>query len=213
MNQQEINRLSVGDDRTLPAIYPKKFWTDTKDNPMDPLNPIKIDMVEWVKRGAPGTGVVNKISHLRKDPSYWAVVGPYYEAWLKGNEEPTEGTPFSAWPGIKPHEAEKLRFMMIRTVQDLAAMTEADFERSGIMGIRTLRDKAQAFLRAGEQTKAAAELTAASQRITELESSLKDALSAIGDMQRRLPPEERMEKLPPVVEERKGPGRPRKTEE
>lgn len=212
MDQAALNKLSLGSygDRDKPAIYPSRFWTDYKDNKLDPTNPTKIDMVECVKRGAPGTAIIYKISRAKADPVTWSVIGPYYDAWLKGNEEPDEGTPLSAWPGIRTQEADRLRSIMIRTVQDVAGMTEADMDRCNVMGMRTLREKAIAFLGAADQAKAAADSLEAKHEIASLKTSLAEAMESIQFLKSRLPPDEKMEREAPVVQEKRGPGRPRK---
>jgi hypothetical protein len=211
MDQNEINRLSLGTfaERDKPAIYPQKFWTELKDS-KDPANPIKIDMVECVKRGAPGTTIIYRISKVKEDPLFWAVIGPSYDAWIKGNQEPEDGTPLSAWPGIRSMEADRLRSMMIRTVQDVAAMTEADMDRCNIMGIRTIREKAIAFLGASDQQKAAVDLLDAKAEIAALKKAHEEAMDAIRYLKSRLPVEDKMETAPPVVPETRGPGRPKK---
>lgn len=187
MDQAEINRLSLGDyaKRDKPHIYPEKFWTDTKDNPSDPLNPVKIDMVRWVKRGAPGSGVVQPISRLQKSPDYWGVIGPFYEAWKKGHETPVDGTPLSAWPGCRTEEAERLNMMRIYTVQDVAAMTDADLDRLG-MGARDMKMKAIAFLRAGDAAKIALESEELRRELADTRSELQEALAAIKEMKAKL---------------------------
>jgi hypothetical protein len=191
MEQAELNRLSLGDyaKRDKPHIYPEKFWTDTKDNPSDPLNPIKIDMVRWVKRGAPGSGVVQPISRLQKSREYWDVIGPFYDAWKKGHETPTDGTPLSAWPGCRPEEAERFNMMRIYTVQDVAAMTDGDLDRFG-MGARDKRAMAIAFLEAGDKAKIAAESEQLKRDLDETRNELKEAMEAIKYLKSKIPGEE-----------------------
>lgn len=191
MDQAEINRLSLGDyaKRDKPHIYPEKFWTDLKDNPADPLNPVKIDMVRWVKRGAPGSGVVVAVSRLQKNPEYWGVIGPFYDAWKKGQETPVDGTPLSAWPGCHSGEAERFAMMRIYTVQDVAAMTDGDLDRFG-MGGREKRALAVAFLKAGDSAKLAAESEAQKTEIRDLRAELDEALASIRDLKAKVGGEE-----------------------
>jgi hypothetical protein len=191
MDQAEINKLSMGDyaKRDKPHIYPEKFWTDTRDNAADPLNPIKIDMCRWVKRGAPGSGVVQSVAKLKMSREYWDVIGPFYEAWKKGHETPVDGTPLSAWPGCRPEDAERLNMMRIYTVQDVGAMTDGDLDRLG-MGAREMKAKALAFLRAGDAAKLALESEDLKRQLEEARSELQEAMQAIRELKAKVNIEE-----------------------
>ena len=198
MTPQELNKLSLGDyaNRDRPAIYPEKFWTDTKENPADPVNPIKFDMVQFVKVGAPGTAVVERIDRLQKRPAYWAVIGPRYEAWKKGHEVPVDGTPLTAWPGCRPEEAERFHLMRIYTVQDVAKMTEADMDRYG-MGARDKRSQALAFLEAGDRAKVAGESEQLKKDLADTKAELAEALAAIRELSARVPQGDNVDMAPP----------------
>ena len=188
MNDEELRRVALGSyaDRNGVHIWPEKFWTAIKDNPADPLNPFKIDMCRWVKRGDPASGVVVPIEKVRKREDYWRVIGPKYEAWKKGHEIPADGTPLSAWPGCRPEEAERFNLMRIYTVQDVAAMTDDVMDRYG-MGARDKRQQAQAFLQAGDRAKLAAESEQLKRELTEARNELADAIAAIKELKAQLP--------------------------
>lgn len=191
MNEADLQKLALGDyaERDLPQIHPEKFWTDVRDNPADPLNPVKIDMCRWVKKGSPGSGVTVSIKKLQSNPPYWKVIGPWYEAWKKGHEAPVNGTPLSAWPGCRSEEAERFSLMRIYTVQDVAAMTDEVMDRFG-MGARDKKTQALAFLAAGDQVKAASEAAALRQELDDTRAELAEAMAAIRDLKAKLPAEQ-----------------------
>jgi len=70
-----------------------------------------------------------------------------YEAFKAGREAPLEGTPLREWPvsDMMPARVEELAFFNIRTVEELAAVSDAHLQNLG-MGARALREKARRFL-------------------------------------------------------------------
>lgn len=193
MDQQQLNRLMMGDyaDRDKPAIYPEKFYTEYKEG-ANPLVDKPIEMVKWVKRGAPGSGVVEKVEKLRKNQLFWSVLEPYYNAWKKGEETPETGTPLSAWPGCTPADRERYALLRIYTVEDVAGMTDNDMDRFG-MGARQKKALAKAYLEAGNQQEAARQIENLKIEVNNLRSEYQDALEAIRVMKERLPAEVRSE--------------------
>jgi len=188
MDQQQLNRLMMGDyaNRERPAIYPEKFYIEYRDNPADPLKPREIEMVKWVKRGAPGSGGVMPITKVQKDPLWWDVIGPFYDAWKKGLEVPESGTPLGAWPACRPEEKERFNLIRIYTVEDVANMTDNDCDRFG-MGARAKRDLAKSFLKAGNQTQAALEIEGLKSELQASKDALDEALQSIAFLKSKLP--------------------------
>ncbi|MBM3450557.1 MAG: hypothetical protein FJX78_06185 [Armatimonadetes bacterium] len=131
------------------TIYEEVLSPSGKRAPSDPQMRA-VDWVEYVKKGSNGSTTREKMHRLeRSSPAVYQLIRPAYEAWKKGQEEPLNGTPLSAWPGVNRSMAERLRMLHIKTVEDLAATTDADGERVG-MGWRGLRENARAFLLARE---------------------------------------------------------------
>mgnify|MGYP001810884468 CR=1 FL=1 len=58
-----------------------------------------------------------KVAAMR---AIWEQVSPAYEAWKKGLEVPEHGTPLGVWPGVSSEQAEALRSVGIKTVEDVA---------------------------------------------------------------------------------------------
>ena len=81
-----------------------------------------------------------------------------YDAWKKGQEVPVEGTHLKNWPVASPAQIDMCLRTNVRTVEELATLSESGVQRIGMGGI-TLRQKAQAWLDAANGTgKGAAEI-------------------------------------------------------
>lgn len=92
--------------------------------------------------------------------------------WQEGAEIPSHGTPIATWPGASPSAIEQLIRAKVRTVEDLAELSESSFEQIGI-GALGLKLKAQAYLRAGtEAGKLAEENVALRLQTNELKAAL-----------------------------------------
>lgn len=83
-----------------------------------------------------------------------------YEAFLRNEEIPEEGTPIREWAAVSPAQAKNILGANIRTVEDLAQANEEALLRIG-MGARALKDKAQAWLDVAEKRGKPAEELAA----------------------------------------------------
>lgn len=68
-----------------------------------------------------------------------------YEAYLKDEEPPLDGTPIRNWPVISPSQYKLLRDLRILCVEDLAVANEETLSRIGPGG-RALKDKAKSWL-------------------------------------------------------------------
>lgn len=80
-----------------------------------------------------------------------------FEEFKSGQEVSPNGTHVKNWPAIDKATAMNLVSARILTVEDCAAMNEESMRRVG-MGARTLKEKAQNWIKAGNSRKAAAEL-------------------------------------------------------
>lgn len=122
-----------------------KFWTDQKfDETAKEF--VGTDWVEYSPKGRAGMATQEKVDRLRKtNPAVWPQIERHYDHWKRGQDMPTEGTPLEAWPGIAPGQISRLRDMHIRTVEDLATVTDAALDKIG-MGARELQRRAMAFV-------------------------------------------------------------------
>lgn len=78
-------------------------------------------------------------SDINRFPEHWK----RYKA-RTDNEEALTGTPLSEWPQISRSQVEELTFYHVRTVEQLAAVTDANLQN--MMGGVVMKQKARAFL-------------------------------------------------------------------
>jgi hypothetical protein len=90
-------------------------------------------------------------------------------------EELIEGTPLSQWPAMSPAQVEELKFLNVRTVEQLVAMSDTNSQ--GFMGISQLKERARKFLEFSDSNAATNAVIAAEKRIVELESQVKELLN------------------------------------
>jgi len=76
----------------------------------------------------------------------WSVIEPAYKAWQAGAEIPETGTPLAAWAGVTKEQADLLRGMAIRTVEDVRDMSESAFTKLPMPNARKLPQLAREFL-------------------------------------------------------------------
>jgi hypothetical protein len=158
---------------TAPAIAIHKFWTNYEPDPADPA---KLKPVDWVAYGPIGShdrsvthDRVARLARLQpitatQNPAVaiaharWSIIEKHYQAWQAGQEAPGEGTPLAAWNALTPEQAEVLRRHNIKTVEDIAGLTDAHIVRVPLPNLRELIRQAQHFIDASEQTRFAAKL-------------------------------------------------------
>jgi hypothetical protein len=91
------------------------------------------------------------------------------------------------WPAVTKGQVEQLKFLNIRSVEDVANANDATLERMG-MGARVLRDKARAFISAKQGQSVIAEAMAAKdQEIAELKSSLAELAETVSQLTAGMP--------------------------
>lgn len=71
-------------------------------------------------------------------PAHWL----RYKAGLEGS--PITGTPLEAWPSVTRAQVEELKFFNVRTVEQLADLSDGNAQK--FAGIQSLKTKAKAFL-------------------------------------------------------------------
>lgn len=175
------------DDRSRPHIAVLRFYSSFEDEKGKPGSAREVHWVEYVKKGGNGATTCDKVSRIEKhNPMIWSVVGPAYAHFIKGQEEPADGTPLSAWPGCTTAMADHLKFLHLRSVEDVANTTDPDLERMG-MGARALRDKARAFVEAKKGASIVAEaLAEARAESAAKESRIADLEGVIGEMRTQI---------------------------
>jgi hypothetical protein len=136
-----------------------------------------VEWARWYKRGSNGQSTECPVARLPKYyPAIWNAFQDHYRAWKAGQEPPLNGTPLAEWPQASRAEVETLRSIHIRTVEELAELTDADGQRLGnLLGWRALRDKARAWkMSAEDRGRTAALLAAKDAEIEALRAALEE---------------------------------------
>lgn len=169
-----IDAMNLANLKKEVDVLPLRIWRDHV--PVGSTGQYKeVDYVEYAKKGSTLSTTVETIERVKKhNPAVWHVVQPVYEAWQKGQEAPIAGTPLDQWPAVTRGQADALKLMHIRSVEDVATMNEQAMENFGL-GARMLRDKAIAFITAKEgQAKLADALVERDQKIASQDAMIKE---------------------------------------
>lgn len=135
-----------------------EFWTDYVPDPADASKTIARDMVKWTKRGDLTTfAMTEQVARVQRplkemdggvplQNPVWEAIQPAYVRWKAGQDFVEDGTALEAWPGLAKGQTKVLRAAQIRTVEDLAAITDRDLGNIRLPDARKLRDRAQLFI-------------------------------------------------------------------
>lgn len=186
-----------GNSLVYPSTHPSTIWVKGKEVPNPspdagkphPLagQPIIEDWCEYAKRGDPKTAPCYSIREVSRrgldengnpgDTILWKVTKGPYEAWKAGQVEPEHGTALSAWSGVTPWEADRLKPLNIRTVEDIAAMNDSDADRYG-MGAKALIAKAKAFIANKPAVAQAQEIEALKKQNEQMQQKMAEIMAA-----------------------------------
>ncbi len=96
--------------------------------------------VEYVEIAAPGDK--SNIIHKPVTDDLRRRFRAQYNDWKSGNVDAVTGTPLSEWPAVTRSTVEELAYFKVRTVEQLAGMTDANLQKLG-HGYLVLREKAR----------------------------------------------------------------------
>lgn len=125
----------------------------------------------------------SKMFHLR---AVWSQMEPHYRAWKEGIAMPETGTPLSVWPGITEPEINAFNRAGIKSVEDVASMSESVLAKVQLPNPRGLRDQARKFLDMSGKAEAQA-------RIDALEAQIAELMEAQNKSKRGRPPKAKTE--------------------
>jgi len=171
---------------------------------------VEVDgVIKWVDREVvqifiPGDAKavpVQKVTDEHRDR--WP---QHYQAF-KSNQEPSvDGTPLEMWGGLSKAQVANLKAANIRTVEDIAGLTDGQLDAVG-RGARELRIAAQSYVKLQED-RDAAEFYA---READRERAEKDLTKAqLSEALERLEALEAKMAAGDAAPPRRGPGRPKK---
>jgi hypothetical protein len=172
-----------------------RFYTEYRP---DPQNPAELVGVDWVEFGPPGMGdrqrsveKVSRIAAVRKhNPNdrnsavaaahaLWDYIRPKYEAWKSGQDLPETGTPLAAWNALSREQADIFKARGIKTVEEIAELTDASVQQIPLPSIRKTIAAAKLFLQAYDQTRVAGELAQRDAEIAKLKTQMAELMEAV----------------------------------
>jgi hypothetical protein len=198
--------MQVSDDRR-PQIIPLDFRIEYAPQPDGTMK--EIEVVEFTRKGSQGATTPMRIDHLTRtkagsapDP-IWLAIKPYYDNWKAGKAAPIDGTPLAAWPGATQQLVKALEPFHIRSVEDLANLTDGNMDKVPVPGIRGFRTQAKAFVEAQRTTAVvAADLAAKDEKIADLTRELGELKELVASLAEK--------DGVTIVDEPRRPGRPKK---
>jgi hypothetical protein len=99
--------------------------------------------VEYITKVVPGDRNSRVHRPLREQDR--RLYGKQYEDWKSGRAAVVDGTPLEAWAACSRSQVEELRYKHVRTVEQMAAMSEATAQAMGL-GYLELRERAKDFV-------------------------------------------------------------------
>lgn len=178
--------------RRTPDIIVKRFWTEFRPDPADPAAMRSIDWCEYAPFASDKSTVVEKVSRLSAviidaptnigaamAAHRWRQIEPHYRAWKSGQAMPEAGTPLAAWNGVSPEQADVLRTRGVKTVEDVASLTDTHIGGIPLPGMRTLVEMAKRFLAAQDANRLSASLAAKDDEIATLQARLDELAESV----------------------------------
>lgn len=111
--------------------------------PVGTKDEIPRNMAEWIPH------LKQQVREGRLPASHEEHYIKCYEAFKKGEDLPTTGTPIKGWPVLSPAQQTNCIAANVRTVEDLAILNGEGAQRIG-MGAQEMKSKAEAWLKASK---------------------------------------------------------------
>lgn len=109
----------------------------------------------------------------------WSMIQPAYDAWKSGQDIPLNGTPLAAWAGLSHDQTAALQRLGIKTVEEVAQMTDGTISKIPLPNPREMRKQAQLYLESTDRAVAAQEMEARDAKIAALEEQLAAAMELL----------------------------------
>lgn len=162
--------------RDTSGLYARFYLHPKKDEKasIDEGRPIfrEVPYIEIRVPGDKGT-VINRPVRDRdraEFPKQWA-------AFEAGKEQGVDGTPLEEWPMISRAQVEELRFFGVRSVEQLAQMSDSNAQK--FMAIGSLREKARLYMEAAKGNAPMAKLQNENERLRGEIEALKDQMQEL----------------------------------
>lgn len=172
---------------------------------------IPVDYCDWSPAGF-GKYTINHeriVDIQRSTDGRWDVIGPRYEAWKSGQAYDDGGTALEVWGALTPEQLKVLRSNDVRSIEDLAFLTDVHLTKIGLPGMREIQRRAKAYIDAGDSRKVEAEMAAMRQQNEDLRSQMAELMANYRSAQGQ-PAEIEVDTIEPPVKRK--PGRPSKVD-
>lgn len=136
----------------------------------------------------------------------WNSIKPAWQAWKTGQEAPLNGTPLAVWPGISSEQGDVLKQFGLRTVEEVAGMSDGLVTKIPLPQAREIQANAKRFLESADQSKTAERLEEKDREMAALQEQVEEMRAIILDQNKK---KEKPEQQPEPAKKR---GRPRKQE-
>ncbi len=107
----------------------------------------------------------------------WKTIGPAYAAYKSGMDVPDVGLPLAAWSGVSVEQAAVLRRLGIKTVEDVANMSESTATKLPFPNARKLSGLAAEFLSGKSKADTEAELADMREKMLAMEEMLAEQMA------------------------------------
>jgi hypothetical protein len=165
-------------DKNNPGQMKPRDWVEYA-----PLGSVQKTMIrEWIELincPMPMTGRGDNNPAVSIATLRWEAIRPRYEAWKAGQELPIDGTPLAAWHGIQRQLADILKTHGIRTVEELAQLTDVHKQSLKIMGLGDYIENAKRFLAASDKTTVAASMEKKDKEIADLKEQMSEMMEML----------------------------------
>lgn len=174
-----------------------KFWTNY--TPGENGLPKGVDMVMYAPIGkADKLTLVEAVSRIGKlhpleaaadNPAVqmaherWNAIKPAYDAWKNGQALPETGTPLGAWPGVSQEQADALKMMGIRSVEEYATASDGIINTVPFPGARELKAAAQSYLKGADRQAITNDLAKKDEELASLREQLEEMRQIVLDSQ------------------------------
>lgn len=162
-----------GPDKTIPRFFIKAVLNEFRSTAEARRVFEDKEYVEIIVPGERGTIVEERVKDTHRER--WPRA---YEAFKGGQELVLEGTPIDEWPAVGPSQALEMKLSNVKTVEQLAGLSDALLSKVVPMGGHALRDKAKRFLEVASNNapteRLAADLAEAQRESADLKRQLKE---------------------------------------
>lgn len=150
-------------DNIIPRFYVKAVKNEFRSEAEGREVYNDVEYVEMIVPGDKNSIVDERVKDVHRER--WA---RQYAAFKESREAPVEGTPLEEWAAVTVSQVMELKSSHVRTVEQLAGLSDSQLSKVVPMGGHALREKAQLYV--SQESKAEA-------RVAELEKLVADLMA------------------------------------